>query len=212
MKWIAEMNATHFDNGAEGAVMRWFRLAMVSAAVALLAACAHPISITAKDAPEKAAAPSTKKVAYALSDTQRQAQVTTPGGGGDKISYFPYRDFEKSLRAALLTAYADVTAVPSIADKAALRDTGASFIFVPEISTNSSSPSAFTWPPTKFSITVAVDVLEPSGAPVAKLVAQGDGAAEWSEFKSEFGLAGRRAVESAAKDLAEQIQRNEKLR
>jgi hypothetical protein len=31
-----------------------------------------------------------KKAAYYISDEDRAREVTTPGGGGDKVRYFPY--------------------------------------------------------------------------------------------------------------------------
>jgi hypothetical protein len=155
---------------------------------------------------------SSQKAAYVMSEADRQKQVTTQGGGGDKISYYPYRDFERALRASLASVYADVSAVTSITDAAAIRATGASFVYRPEISTTSSSPSPFTWPPTKFSVSVLVEVFDPQAVLVARLRVTGNGSAEWEEFKGDFGLAGRRAVEDAARALVEEIKRSEKLR
>jgi hypothetical protein len=195
-----------------GNLSRLVRFAVCAAVALVLAACAHPISIQANKLPERSAQTSPKKVAYVMTDADRQKQVTTEGGSGDKITYYPYKEFERALRAALASIYSDVTVVSSATNAIAIRETGASFVFLPEISTTSSSPSLFTWAPTKFSVTVSVDVLDPQGVPLARLRVTGNGEAEWEEFKGEFGLAGRRAVENAAQMLVEEILHSEKLR
>lgn len=191
---------------------KFVRIAACISGVVVLAGCAHPISIEPKAVPSREGQWSSQKAAYVMTEADRQKQVTTQGGGGDKISYYPYRDFERALRASLASVYADVSALTSMTDAAAIRATGASFIYRPEISTTSSSPSPFTWPPTKFSVSVMVEVFDPQAVLVARLRVTGNGAAEWDEFKSDFGLAGRRAVEDAARALVEEIKRSEKLR
>jgi hypothetical protein len=204
----------NFANPLIARAARAIRLFVSLSVVAVLAACAHPMSIEAKNVPTRAngAVASDKKVAYVMSDVDRAKQVTTDGGGGDKVSYFPYRDFERSLRAALAATYADVSVVRTASDSAAIKETGAAFVFVPEILTSSSSPSLLTWPPTRFSLTLSVDVLDSAGIPQAKLRVTGNGAAEWEEFKGDFALAGRRAVEAAAQALITEVGRAEKLR
>jgi hypothetical protein len=192
-----------------------FRFICVAAAIAgmvVMTGCAHPISIEAKSLPTKGEALSPKKAAYVMTETDRQKQITTQGGGGDKVSYYPYKDFERAMRAALSTVYSDVSVVGSATDLTAIQATGASFVFRPEITTTSSSPSAFTWPPTKFSVSVLVEVFDPQANIVARLRVTGNGAAEFDEFKSELGLAGRRAVEDAARLLAEEIARSAALK
>lgn len=181
-------------------------------AALLLTACAHPISIEPKNVPERRADVSPKKVAYVMSSADRQKQYTTEGGGGDRITYYPYRDFERSLRAALLSVYADVTAVATSSDKAELHNANATYIFIPEITTTSSSSSALTWPPTNFGFYLSVDVLDASTLPIAKLRVSGNGKAEWAEFKNDFSLAARRAVEDATRSLVDEIRRNDRLR
>lgn len=193
--------------------LRRFAVAAIGiAAVAVLVGCAHPISIEGKSVPAQDASWSQRKVAYVMSEADRQKQVTTQGGGGDKISYFPYRDFEKSLRSALVSVYSDVSIVSSEMNASAIRESGASFVFRPEITTTSSSSSAFTWPPTKFSVSVMVEVFDPKSTLLARLRATGNGNAEWEEFRGDFGLAGRRAVDDAARVLVDEVKRLDKLR
>jgi hypothetical protein len=49
-------------------------------------------------------------VGYYISEEQRAQEVITPGGGGDRVSYFSYRDRET----ALLLAIAAVTSTVGI--------------------------------------------------------------------------------------------------
>lgn len=192
---------------------RWVRLGFAAATVALLAACAHPISLEPTKLPERSEASLVpKKVGYAISDANRAKEVTTPGGGGDKVSYYPYRDMEKALRTALRAVYQDVSSVKSASDLAGIKEAGLAYVFTPEITTTSSSPSPFTWPPTQFGADVSCTVTDAQGAVVAKVRANGEGKAEFSEFKSDFSLSARRAVADAMEKLVAEVKRNEKLR
>jgi hypothetical protein len=190
--------------------MRSVKLAAAAAVVSMLAACAHPISL------EPAATPTrdesnlvAKKVAYVLTETDRAKEVTTAGGGGDKVSYFPYRDLEKSLRDALRSVYTEVVAVRSGSDAGA---SGAAYVFTPEIKTTSSSPSPFTWPPTRFETELTCSVTDPTGAAVSRVTATGSGAAEFDEFKSDFSLSARRASQDVAAKFAQSVRQDAKLR
>jgi hypothetical protein len=189
---------------------RWIRIALAGALVALLGACAHPINLEPKDLPERQESKLVaKKVAYVISDADRAKEVTSPGGGGDKVSYFPYRDMEKAIRSALRAVYTEVTGLKSGKDATG---TDNSLVFTPTITTTSSSPSAFTWPPTKFTADLSCAVTDASGNAVTSVQAVGNGAAEFDEFKSDFSLSARRAVADAVAKLVEEIKRNDKLR
>jgi hypothetical protein len=146
-----------------------------------------------------------------MTDANRAAQVVSPGGGGDKVSYQPYRDLEKSLRDTLRSVYQDVTVVKSVDDPAIKAD-GIVYVFKPEIVTTSSSSSMLTWPPTKFSVEFACTVSDPSGGVLTRLKSSGDGQAEFDEFKADHALAARRASAAAAEQLRAAIVADEKLR
>jgi hypothetical protein len=204
-------------NSSASAILasRLFNIARATTCVVgalILIGCAHPISIEAKKVPEREAVWSSKKVAYVITDADKQKEVTSPGGGGDKITYYPYRDVERSLRAALGAVFADVSALKSATDAATIKASDTALIFSPTITATSSSPSALTWPPTKFSITIVVDVVNAQGVAMARLTVNGNGAAEFDEFKTDFGLSGRRAMEQIAQALVEEIKRTEQLR
>lgn len=183
------------------------------AIAALLVGCAHPIVIGPTQTPARyAESLINKNVAYVLSESDRSKEVTTDGGGGDSVRYFPYRDLEKGIRDALRAVYADVYVIRSAKDTNAIKSGNISYIFIPEISTSSSSSSIFTWPPTKFNIEVSCNVTDADGNLVSRIKAKGTGAAEFSEFIPEFGLAGRRAANDLSENFKQAISADQKLR
>ncbi len=181
--------------------------------VLVLAGCAHPIVISPTRSVNVENATLVKKnVAYVMTDADRNKQVETPGGGGDRISYFPYRDLEKAIRDALRSIYADVYVIKSQNDIEIIKDKDISYVFAPEISTTSSSESFLTWPPTSFSIEMACNVTDASGNIITRLRVIGTGNAEFSEFKNDFGLAGRRAADMLSERLSTEVKNNIKLK
>jgi len=192
---------------------RLWRLAGAALLVSLLAACAHPIGIGPLETPARnEAGLNPKKVAYVMTDADRAKEVITPGGGGDKVSYFPYRDLEKSIRDALRSVYADVFVVNAVSDQEAIKNYGVSYVFSPSIATQSESPSIFTWPPTRFDIDLTCAVTDAEGKAVTQVKAQATGAAEFSEFMKDFGLSGRRAATLVSEQLRQAVLANPQLR
>ena len=174
-----------------------------------LSACAHPINIGPIETPVRNDAKLIKKnVAYVMTDENRNKLVTTDGGGGDKVSYYPYRELEKAIRDALRSTYESVTVIKSVADAKAIQENNLSLIFSPEISTSSVSNSPFTWPPTQFFINLSCDVVDNQAKEVTQFRISGNGSAEFSEFKTDFGLAGRRAASDLATKLQQEILKN----
>jgi len=186
--------------------------AWIAAAIGflLLVGCAHSITIAPdlaaidpKDPIEKIQ----QNVGYYISAEDRARAVITPGGGGDKVQYFPYRDLEPGLFKVLTNMFNDVFALKTPDDKSFLASKNITFVLIPKIQTNSSSDSLFTWPPTDFTVLVECDALSPDGQPIWQVTATGVGKAIFSELAHEFGLAGRRASEAALLDLQRQILR-----
>lgn len=189
------------------------RITLIFSLASLLGACAHPIVISPLKTPIRGdASLSSRNVAYVMTDGDRNKQVTTEGGGGDKVSYFPYRDLEKAVRDALRAVYSDVFVIKSSSDSGAIRENGISLIFAPEISTSSNSQSAFTWPPTQFTIDLSCNVTDSAGNDISRIRVVGSGAAEFSELRTDFGLAGRRAASELAEKLKQEISTNSRLR
>ena len=188
-------------------------LAVALATAALQAGCAHPLTMITETAPPRSVAHLIpKKVAYVMTDAQRDLQVTTAGGSGDRVSYYPYRDLEKSIRDALRGVYRNVIVVRTASDAKANEAAGVSLVFTPQIKTDSSSSSWVTWPPTAFTAEVSCVVTDTAGAEVTRVRATGNGTAEFGEFNGDYGLAARRAARQMTSQLSSEIRRNEKLR
>ncbi|MDP9601737.1 UNVERIFIED_ORG: hypothetical protein J2W38_001523 [Variovorax paradoxus] len=191
-----------------------FRPATIAlSALLLLAGCVHPITMITETAPARSQAHLVpKKVAYVMTDADRDLEVVTPGGSDDRVSYYPYRDLEKSIRDALRAVYRDVIVLRTAGDAKANEAAGVSLVFSPRIKTDSSSSSWISWPPTSFTAEVSCVVSDAAGAEVTRVRAVGNGTAEFGEFKGDFGLAARRAATRLTSQLSSEIRRNEKLR
>lgn len=167
----------------------------------ILSGCAHPINISpniAKIERDASTQPRSKRsVGYYIPAEVRNLEVATPGGGGDKLSYFPYRDIETAFYKMLTNVFDNVTRLTSATDAEAISKNNIGYVITPEIITNSSSSSAFTWPPTKFSIDLTCKISDATGKLVDSKKVIGEGQAEYDEFKSDFSLSARRASENA---------------
>lgn len=161
----------------------------------ILGGCAHPIMI-APDLSTVGIAQQTKSrksIGYYLAESTEK-EVTTAGGGGDNVKYKPYKDLETGLRKMYGSLFSSVTLLSSSSDPVkSLVD----YIAAVEISTSSSSPSLFTWPPTIFTLNLIINISDAKGDVLGNLRTSGEGRAEFSEFKGDFGLAGKRASQEA---------------
>lgn len=189
---------------------KYFKAISLLFASAFLAACSHPITITPSATPDAEYASSDKKVAYVLTDVQRNQKVTTPGGGGDKVDYYPYRDLEKGIRDALRSVYKKVVVIDSV-NYEKTSENNFDLVYVPDIKTQSSSSSIITWPPTDFKISLNCTISNPEGKHLTNISVTSEGQAEFSEFLSDFGLSGRRAANQMSEELRQAILQNEKL-
>jgi hypothetical protein len=188
-------------------MQRWLLGALALLAVALTGGCAHPISLTADTGAVVGTGAITKvdrRVAVAISEEQKKLEVTTPGGGGDKVSYFPYRDMETGLYVALSETFTQVTRVSGVGDPKVRQD-GVSLILVPEISTTSHSPSLFTWPPTAFTVELRAALKDPGDRTVGQVRVQGEGRAEFGEFIADPSLSAKRAVQDVLVKLVKAL-------
>ena len=181
--------------------------ALVILPMLALIGCAHPIVISPRieELPKENATKIDKVVGYYISVSDMIANVESPGGGGDRIAYRPYRDIEAALNKVLSNVYKDVYKLKSKNDSKELAANGVTYVFIPSITTTSDSPSPFTWPPTDFSITLDVITLDMSGKQVWKGSVVGKGHAEFEEFKNDFQLAARRASKEAFINLQDEI-------
>lgn len=170
--------------------------------VALLTGCAHPITLggDVSKLMGQSAAKSDRKAALLLTDERRALQVTTPGGGGDKVNYQPYRDLEPGLYVVMSESFAGVTKVNSANDPK-IASEGVGYIVTPTIVTTSSSPSLVTWPPTVFTLELTCRISDAQDRPVTELKVQGEGRAEFDEFKADVSLSARRATDDALRKM-----------
>lgn len=176
--------------------------------LALLAAgCARQINISpslqALDA--GGVARIEKTAAYYISPANRDKEVETPAGGGDRVKYHPYREVEPALKQVLSNLFAKVVYVSSLDDKQFLASNGVDFVFVPTIETDSSSDSNVTWPPTRFTVTLDCLALDRSGVKVWQKKVTAQGSAAFSEFRTDHSLSARRASRDAFMLLQREI-------
>ncbi|MDO9237690.1 MAG: hypothetical protein Q7U28_16860 [Aquabacterium sp.] len=178
------------------------------AALVLMTGCAHQVSMT-PDTKQLAAAPAkiNKSIAYVISAADLTKEVQTPGGGGDKIKYQPYRDLDGALYQAFSAVFADVSKVTNASEAK-----GVTFVITPSITTNSSSDSMFTWPPTQFSVDLVCSVADIKGQAVTEVRASGKGAATFDQFKSDLSLAARLASMDAVNNLVKALTDSAELR
>ena len=181
----------------------------------VLFGCAHPISMNpglGSVAGASTTARINKQVGYHISEVSRALEITTAGGGGDKVRYFPYRDMDAGFYKALGEVFTGVTKVSNPQDAAAISASGITLLIVPEISTTSASESLLTWPPTQFSVMLNCTVVDAKGQNVTHIRVEGNGLAEFSEFKSNFSLAAVRASSDALQKLVKALAESKELR
>lgn len=180
----------------------------------LAVGCAHQINITPplNTLDGNNAVKSNKTVGYYISPADRAKEVETPGGGGDKVKYLPYPESEPALNKVLTNLYTEVVLVPSLDDKQFIANKKIDYIFVPSIQTDSGSDSSFTWPPTRFSMTLNTKAIGPNGNEIWKKSVTGQGKAEFDEFKHDFSLAARRASKATFENLQKVIAAEPALR
>lgn len=146
-----------------------------------------------------------KNVGYYISPENLSKEVTTPGGGGDSVKYFPYKESEPALNKILSNIFVKVYPLASADDNQFILSNDISYVFIPKIETNSSSKSFVTWPPTNFSVSLACKALDSSGSVIWQKNVEGVAVAEFSDFKHDFSLAAKRAVKKAFLMLQDEI-------
>lgn len=129
------------------------------AAAAILTGCAHSLVIAPNTAKLEALG-TQGSVGYYISEEQRTQEVISPGGGGDKVSYFPYRDVDMGMFKIIGNCFADVVRLKSRNAAAAVSEHKIAYIVTPQLKTDSSSPSPFTWPPTQFTVDLSASITD----------------------------------------------------
>jgi len=189
--------------------MKLFKTLALFAAALALTGCAHHLQIApdlAKiERPAEAKPKIQANVAYYINDNLRKEEKITPGGGGDKVTTAPYRDLEVGFYKMLGNVFENVTLLKTQGDGNAIAQQHIDYIITPVVTPNSSSSSVLTWPPTHFSIDLACDISDANGKLLYRKQVVGEGNAEFSEFKSDFALSGKLAMQDALLKMQAQL-------
>ena len=195
--------------------MRILRLGIALTAAVFAAGCAHPMMIKpdiASLAVPAEASRIQKSVGLYISAENRNKQVTTPGGGGDKVSYRPYADIETGLYKVLGNVFQNVEVLSSISEGESIAKHSLVYIVVPEIATTSSSSGFFTWMATDFTVDLSCKISDVAGRTLTTVSSTGTGHADFSELKSDMSRAGERASQDALTKLQASLLQAPELR
>jgi len=200
------LNYSRYETGKETFMNYLIRIIAVSVFF-FAVGCAHQINITPplNTLDTTQIGKFSKNVGYFISTEDLSKEVTTPGGGGDKVKYFPYKECEPALNKILSNIFVKVYPLASANDNQFIKSNDISYVFIPKIETDSSSTSAFTWPPTNFTVSLDCKAFDSFGTVIWQKSVKGQGEAEFSEFKQDFPLAAKRAVKKAFSTLQEEI-------
>jgi len=138
-------------------------------------------------------------VGYVISSQDMNREVITPGGGGDKVSYFPYKDLDYSLSRSLERIFSGARRLEQISQVDNNLDMH--LVLEPKITTDSSSSSFMFWPPEIFTITLNCDAYDRMKNRIFTATGTGHGNATPQDWRADFGIAGKRAMEDAIRIL-----------
>jgi len=195
--------------------MKRIRLGILLAAVVAMAGCAHPMTIKPDIAGLGVPAGATvipKNVGLYISPENRAKEVTTAGGGGDKVSYHPYDDLQTGLYKVFGNAFQNVDLLASMSDVGSISKHSLTLIATPEITTTSSSSGVFTWMATDFTVELSCKFTDVAGREITTIKSTGTGHAVFNELKSDFSVAGERASRDALEKFQAAVLQSEELR
>ncbi|MCL9774586.1 hypothetical protein [Vibrio methylphosphonaticus] len=190
--------------------MRLTSIISIFCITVIMSGCSHNINLTPDygdieiiNHETKEFIQSDEPVAYYLSTEKRETVVTSPAGGGDSVTYSPYKDLNSVIYSALSLHFADVSYIKSLDNDKDLANIR--YIFTPTIETTSYSSSALHWPPTKFSITLKMEALNEKKEVVWSKLIKSEGNAEYSDYKSDVDFSAKQASENLYKALTEEL-------
>lgn len=169
--------------------------------------CAHRINITPAldDVPAPGATRIEKVVGYYISPENLAKEVVTLGGGGDKAKYLPYKETEPVLNRVLSNVFREVYAVPSPSHAEFIASKNIAYIFVPTITTDSSSRSSWIWPPSDFTVSLDCKATDPSGRVVWETSLKAEAHERLPDVAHDHSRAGRLAVQDAFLELQSRL-------
>lgn len=195
--------------------MQSLRLGFMMALVVLTAGCAHPMTMKADVSGLAVPAGATripKNVGLYISPENRAKEVTSAGGGGDKVSYHPYADMETGLYKVFGNTFQNVDLLSTLSDVNSIAKHSLTLVAAPEITTTTSSNAIFTWMATDFTVQLSCKFTDVAGREVATVSSTGTGHAEFSDLKSDFSVAGERASHDALEKFQAAVLQSEALR
>jgi hypothetical protein len=169
--------------------------------------CAHSITITPDIGSISAGGIQRidKNVGYYISAEDLARQVVTAGGGGDKVKYFPYKDSEPAFKQVLSNIFREVYVLKAPSDTEFIASKNISYIFIPVITTDSSSRSSWIWPPSDFTVTLNCKATDGAGAVVWEAKVTGEAHMRLPDVQRNRNLAGKEAVKNALSELQGKI-------
>lgn len=182
--------------------------------VLLLSGCSHKISIAPSLMDVRAMQVENTadvNVGYYISDADKKMATTTPGGGGDNITYTPYADLESALNTTLSRKFKRVYAVKSLEDKAYITNKNIVYLFTTKITTDSSSTNILIWPPTDFTVELSCNAINLNGEMVWSDTVSAKGHASAGELMKDFSLSAKRATETAFKSMLLKLEKTDKF-
>lgn len=181
--------------------MKFIKVILAFALVTTLSGCAHKIEVTPylskiESLPNGVDSKSVS-VGYYIPSELLSLEVTTPGGGGDNIRYFPYRDIETGYERVLSNVFSEVVQLATQPNYSTADQLRPDYVIQPQIVTSSGSTGFFTWPPTNFTVDLTNTIRDKNGTVVSTPRVVGVGTAETGERMTEHGIAGKRAMNDA---------------
>ncbi len=190
------------------------RKILFSICLMMLVGCAHSMIITPELQSLKKTGENYIQVTagYYISPSDREKYVESPGGGGDRVSYYPYKELEPALQKVLYNIFQDVKRLDLSITPEYLKANDISFAFLPEITTDSDSDGAFTWPPTSFTVNLSLKAFSQNGKLIWERKYNGVGTATFSEFKQDFSLAAKRASQKVFSEMLNDLSKAKEFR
>jgi hypothetical protein len=180
--------------------------------VVLISGCAHNIKVTPDQVAANTQVKSKTVVGYYISTADKNLKSTTPGGGGDKVSYQLTKDMEYGFFNALNNSYETVKVLEASHDAQKMKADGINLVFEPKFTSTSSGSSLLIWPADKFSITIQCKAYNQAGELVLDKAFTGKGEATNSEVIKNFALAANKAANDVLAQVKKELATNAALR
>ena len=124
-----------------------------------------------------------------------------------RLSICLTKESEPILKAILSNLFFNVYPVSSLNDAKFINSKNISYIFIPEIETDSSSRSIWIWPPSDFTVTLSCKAIDPSGEMTWKTTVNSEAHLGLPAVHKDFSLAGKVAITQAFSKLRDEIHR-----